>query len=641
MTLFKQIAILVSLMLLLLAGIFIVNDFSRSAKFLQGQLATTAQDMTTTLGIAITNMPDGSDKASLEVLFNSVFDSGYYSNIELVGIDGSVIHQKSQEIEIEEVPEWFIQQVQLKPARGSTQVMQGWNMLGQLNINLHPGYVYSSLYAAFLTTLKWLVIIIVGTMVLLWLFLHYLFQPLQRVKEQADSIHNNQFVQQQKVPSTPELKSVVEAMNRMVAKVQSIFDDQENAIARYQHMLYHDNLSGLGNRRYMMDHIKQSLAEESSFHGCLGILKLVNFGHIRERLDYEVSDSLIKDLANLLCLDHSGYLAEKTARLSDDEFAFLLAADEDSVNKFILSLYKQFKQLPQLTGLAEEIYLVAGVSAVSSGRSMGDLLSGVDYCLTRALSGGPYTIEQKTMTDLELPQGKMQWRHWFEKVFSENKLFLVGQLALDQGKKPVQKEVFIRVRNDENQVIPASSFMPMASSLGLSIDIDKAVFELVNQNQELDPKIPLALNLSAAFFELADAREAFEKMLQQCAARGIQLCIEASHHVLLHHANMCHQVSEKVKQNGHQFGVDNLDLGLSLQLLQTTRFDYVKINASNLGDFSSEEVSSGFQALKKITDTLDIRIIVVGVDEQSQFNQLRDAGIEVMQGNLLGEPESI
>jgi len=641
MTLFKQIAILVSLVLLLLAAIFIVNDFSRSAKFLQGQLGTTAQDMATTLGIVITNMPDGGDKASLEVLFNSVFDSGYYSNIELIGVDGTVIHQKSQNIAIENVPDWFVNMINLTPASGSTQVMQGWTMLGQLNLSLHPGYVYSSLYSAFQSTLQWLAVIIIATILFLWLFLHYLLRPLQQVKEQADSIHNNQFVQQQKIPATTELKSVVEAMNRMVSKVQSMFDDQEKAIARFQHMLYHDNLSGLGNRRYMMDHIKQSLAEGAAFHGCLGILKLVNFEHLKERLGYEVSDNLVKDLANLLCLDHAGHVAEKTARLSDDEYAFLLAADEDSVISYIQALYKQFKQLPQIIVLADEVFLVAGVSAVSSGQQMGDLLSSVDYCLTQAISEGPYTIEQKTSSDLVLPQGKMQWRHWFERVFNDEQLFLVGQFALDRDKKAVQKEVFIRVHNEHNQVIPASSFMPMASSLGLSIDIDKAVFALINKNQNLNPDIPLALNLSAAFFELADAREEFEQMLKNCSKRGVQLCIEASHHVLQQHASMGKQVSDKVKQQGHQFGVDNLDLDLSLHLLQSARFDYVKINASNLGDLTNEEISSGYQALKTITDTMDIRIIVVGVDAQSQFDQLLEAGIEVMQGNLLGEPESI
>ena len=108
MTLFKQIALLVSLVFLLLASIIAINDFRRTGEFMQGQLQTTAQDMATALGIAVSNLPAADDRASLEVMFNAVFDSGFYSSIELIAVDGSVIHQKSQLITIEGVPSWFL-----------------------------------------------------------------------------------------------------------------------------------------------------------------------------------------------------------------------------------------------------------------------------------------------------------------------------------------------------------------------------------------------------------------------------------------------------------------------------------------------------------------------------------------------------
>jgi EAL domain-containing protein (putative c-di-GMP-specific phosphodiesterase class I)/GGDEF domain-containing protein len=519
--------------------------------------------------------------------------------------------------------------------------MQGWTPLGQLNVTLHPGYVYSGLYAAFRSTLQWLAVVLVLTFIVLWLLLHYLLLPLKKVREQADSIHNNRFVQQHKLPATTELKRVVEAMNRMVGKVQAVFSEQEKSITRYQHLLYHDPLSGLGNRRYMMDQIQQSLVEESAFHGCLVILKLANFEHLRERLDYEVTDNLVTTLADLLSQEHQGAGPEKSGRLSDDEFAFLCSVDEDSIQEYVRSLFEQFRQLPLLSEMIEDVCLVAGISPVSSGQQMGDLMSGIDYCVTQAVNDGPFTIRKRNGSSLALPQGRMQWRHWFESALAQEQFFLVGQVALDSKKQPVQKELFIRARNEQGEVIPASAFMPMASSLGMAIEIDLAVFRLINKSVDLPGDLPLALNLSSAFFELADARDDFEHMLQTCSERGIQLCIEASHLILQQHEILCTQVSDKVKTLGHQFGIDNLDLGQSLQLLQTARFDYVKINAHTLHDLARDENSSGYQALKTIMDTLDIRIIAVGVDSQDLFNRLAELGIQVMQGNLLGEPEAV
>ncbi len=638
MTLFKQIAVLVSLLFFLLTGIFIINDLNRAGNFLQGQLKTTAQDMATTLGIVISNLPKGDDIANLEVLFNSVFDSGYYTSIKLVALDGSVIHQKSQSLQVASVPDWFIQLVTLSAAEGSTRVMKGWTQLGQLKLKLHPGFAYRGLYESLVSTLKWFALLFSIAIIILWLLLKYLLAPLQKVKEQADSIHNNQFVQQNTLPSTIELKTVVEAMNSMVSKVQSVFNDQEKTLVRYQHLLYHDKITGLGNRRYMLDQIQQSLNEESSFHGCLGIIKIVNFGLLQEKQGYEKTDNLLKTISRLITEPHAELSASKTARLSEDEFAFLISADEDSVSKFIDSLYQQMKNDSEFNEIIETHYLVAGIVALESGCGMGELLSNVDYCLTRAISMGPFTIEKNKISNITLPHGKMQWRSWLEDIVNEQRLFMVGQMAMNKNNTAMQKELFIRTRNEQNQIIPASAFMPMASSLGMAIEIDKAVFTLIKENNQLDPTIPVAVNLSAAFFELAEVQEEFDQLLTQSSDKGLQLCIEASHHVLLKHPVMSARVSDRVKGNGHLFGIDNLDLGQSMQLLQSTRFDYVKINAKTLCAIATDELSAGYQAFKTMADTMGLLIIAVGVDSQAVYDQLTLLGIDAMQGNFLNEP---
>ena len=91
-------------------------------------------------------------------------------------------------------------------------------------------------------------------------------------------------------------------------------------------------------------------------------------------------------------------------------------------------------------------------------------------------------------------------------------------------------------------------------------------------------------------------------------------------------------------KSGHQFGIDNLDLGQSLQLLQSTQFDYVKIAANTLYEMIVAEQSEGYQALKAMIDTLDINLIAVGVDSQALFDELQGVGVEFMQGNFLNEP---
>ena len=175
----------------------------------------------------------------------------------------------------------------------------------------------------------------------------------------------------------------------------------------------------------------------------------------------------------------------------------------------------------------------------------------------------------------------------------------------------------------------------------MALDIDREVFRMVASNHELDRGVPLALNLSAAFFELAEAREEFDQLLIDCEKSDTRLCIEASHHVLNQHPIMCDKISVLARRHNHQFGIDNLDLGQSLQLLQSGQFDYVKVNAVTLREIGRDDMAAAYQALRTITDTLDIRIIAVAVDSQEAFDQLESLGIDTMQGNFLGSPEAV
>jgi len=641
MTLFKQIALLVTLVFLLIVVATTVGDFRRSGSFLEGQLQTSAQDMATTLGIAISSSATSSDVATYETLFNAVFDSGYYSSIELVAPDGTVIHRKERMLEIQGVPDWFISMVPLWPATGKTQVMQGWVPLGTLQLTLHPGYVYANLYENLEVTLIWLVVLFSFGMLLLWLFLHKLLMPLNEVKKQADAIHKNQFVIQPKIPRTVELRAVVVAMNRMIEKVHTVFDDQDETLTRYQKLLYEDELTGLGNRKYFMTQLEQAQSEDASFHGSMAVIKIHNLENIKEHSGYEKSDAIVNVLAEILKKDSDLYATKICARLTENEFALLLPADSQPVVEYIKAIFEKFKSNISAEDIKDEVLLIAGVSSVEVGSGIGEALAESDFALSQAAAGGSYSVYEKTSSNITLPQGKIQWRTCLERSISEDRLFLVGQKVIDTNGQAIHHEVFVRLKNDDGQTVPAGMFMPMANALDLGEHIDRVVFKLVKALSARSTQIPVALNLTDSVFSHADALVEFNQLLHYFQESAAQLCIEASHAILEKYPVMCTEVAETVRNAGHKFGVDNLNLGLSLQSLQTVRPDYVKVNANILYDMTKAEIPAAYQALGTLTKALDIRLIAVGVDSQEVCDHLRELGVSAMQGNLLGEPEEI
>ncbi|MCW8955398.1 MAG: EAL domain-containing protein [Gammaproteobacteria bacterium] len=637
MTLFKQVALLVSLVFLILVFVTTIAEYRRTGVFIETQLQSVAQDMATTLGVTISNTINNDDKATLETLFNAVFDSGYYSRIELVATDGTSIHKKQQYLQNEGVPYWFISLIPLEPATGTTQVMKGWLPMGQLSVTLHPGLSYVTMYENLLATLLWFSALFCLGLAVLWYLLHLLLRPLNKVRHQADAIHNNQFVRQDILPKTLELRSVVEAMNTMVAKVKQIFDDQEKTLVRYQELLYVDSLTGLGNKRYVLSQLDHLQTEDASYHGCLAVVKIQGLQKYRDNHGYEEAENIIKLLADIFkqkC-DQNGY--KQISHLTDDEFSLLVPENSKTTQQRIAIVFDEYKSQMVIQNIEQPLVLNAGIAAVYAGRNTGDVFAEVDFALTQALAAGPYSINEMTTTHLALPQGKMQWRSLLEQAISSNGLYLVGQMAMDNKGLAMHQEVYVRLKNDNDQIIPAGMFMPMAMSLGFGLEIDKVVFKLVREVCLKHSEVPVALNLSSSFFIHADAYEEFNQLMSFLRKHSIGLCVEASHNVVNQYTTICTQIAERVRQSGYSFGIDNLDLSSSLQVLQTVRPDYVKVNAKALYDMTTGDVPAGYQALRTMTNTMGIGLIAVAVDSQELYDQMQGLGVDGLQGNLLSE----
>lgn len=476
-------------------------------------------------------------------------------------------------------------------------------------------------------------------MVVLWLLLHKLLKPLDQVKKQAEEIHNNKFVQQAVIPRTTELRSVVIAMNRMVEKVHNIFDEQEKTLTEYQKLLYVDEQSGLGNRKYFMGQLERAHSEEARFHGNLAVIKVHNLEFVHDHYGYKLSDKVLKTLSDILRDDAGAHSNEYCARLGDDEFALLVTMADESIKNQIESIFEKFQANEALAEIKDEVFLTAGVTSVHSGNRMGETLADSDFALSQAVAGGAYTVYEKTSSNIRLPQGKMQWRSWLESCISEGKFYLVRQKVITTDDDTVHQEVFIRLKNDEGQIVPAGMFMPMASSLDLGENIDQVVFKLVKDYSAKSDDVPMALNLTESVFSHADALLEFNQLLHFFQQSSLTFCVEASHRILEQYPAMCAGVAESVRKSGNVFGIDNLNFGISLQALQNVRPDYVKINAKTLFDMTQAEIPAAYQALKTITSAMDIRIIAVGVDAQEVYDHLHKLGVTAMQGNLLSEPE--
>jgi diguanylate cyclase (GGDEF)-like protein len=101
--------------------------------------------------------------------------------------------------------------------------------------------------------------------------------------------------------------------------------ERQKAEDRIRILAYHDPLTGLPNRRLLIDRGLLSLAESKRYNNktALMLLYLDNFKDINDRLGHEAGDEVLKELAGRLI--NSLRLTDTVCRLGGDEFAILIS----------------------------------------------------------------------------------------------------------------------------------------------------------------------------------------------------------------------------------------------------------------------------------------------------------------------------
>jgi diguanylate cyclase (GGDEF)-like protein len=160
----------------------------------------------------------------------------------------------------------------------------------------------------------------------------------------------------------------------------------EKAAQKAQQFAYHDDLTGLPNRRLLLDHFDQSVARGVRHHTEVAILflDLDGFKGINDTLGHIVGDTLLRQVAWRLvaCLRAS----DTVCRLGGDEFAILLPDLEgrDGVLAVQAKIRAQLGIPFVIDGASIQITTSVGIAVYPrDGKEYGELLRYADHAMYR------------------------------------------------------------------------------------------------------------------------------------------------------------------------------------------------------------------------------------------------------------------
>ena len=383
MSLFKQLLLAICLFLLAaFTGSFVVSLESSRGQY-ANQLRSHAQDAATALGLSLTANID--DPAMVELVVSSLFDSGYYQSIRVVGLDDEQpMIERQAEPDAGSAPQWFVRLIDLQPEGGEAIVSRGWQQVARVEVVSHPMFAVSRLWQSTLGMFGWLLLCGLVSALLGALLLRRQLRPLDDMVEQSQAITRREFLSVPQLPATPELRRVVLAMNLMVEKLKALFDEEARRSERLRDEAYHDGLTGLSNRRHFDMQLQARLCgEDLAGSGYMFLLRINDLAGLNQRLGGARTDELLRAVAaQLRQVTGDRHLIGRTR---GGEFALLaVGLDALEAERLAEQLAHGLATLQQ-TGLSDRLPVAhIGLTPFSQDHTEVALYAALDQALAQA-----------------------------------------------------------------------------------------------------------------------------------------------------------------------------------------------------------------------------------------------------------------
>ena len=627
MSLFRQLwlAVIVST-LIAFVGSFAVSMMT-ARQYLEEQLAIKNNDNAASLALSMSQMEK--DPVTLELQVAALFDSGQYARIQVRDPEGLTLIEKTSPAVSDDVPAWFARLFPIASRPGSAQISTGWTQFGTVELVSHNRFAYRELWQGGWRLLMWFSLGGVLAGFLGMQILRRIKRPLDAVVGQARAISDRRFIRIEE-PATPELKSLARAMNVMVGRVKAMFEEEASRLEQVRREATLDPLTGLANRAYFMNRLAIALNDEDApTRGSLIMLRLADLAGINRCAGRETADEVLRRTGAAL-----RELAEKNpgaeaARLNGADFSLLLPGQNDP-QPACQQLLAALQSLVAAHLLPENAIGHLGSSVYQHNEPVPQLLARVDAALAAAELQGPLAAQHVAEQSHCSASTQADWRSILTDALKDQRLRLIEFPVADSNGLLLHLECPLRLQAKESgDWINAGSFMPVASRLSMTSELDLAAVKLALDR--LASGLPaVAVNLAGASLIVPDFTPRLLSLLQQRRELAGKLWLEVAESGAFQYFDAFLAFSLALRPLGCRLGIEHFGRQFSqIGRLHDIGLDYLKVDGSFIRNIHGDNGNQAFlKGLCNIAHGIGLTVIAEGVNSAEELATLPALGFD-------------
>jgi diguanylate cyclase (GGDEF)-like protein len=441
-----------------------------------------------------------------------------------------------------------------------------------------------------------------------------------------------------------------ETSGYLLARALSYAMERKQLQDRLFHLAHHDPLTGLANRKYFYERLRQCLSL-CNRHGTVAAffyIDLDGFKGINDLYGHAAGDEILRMVGRRL--NRCVRLTDCLGRLGGDEFALVVAdlADPAAAAAVAEKLRAAFAS-PVVWG-EHTIPIHASIGASlypQDGEELEALVRKADSAMYQAKSaeqGSAFRFFVSTLHHDTLDRKTLEAQLRQALSSGEFRIHYQPQIGLRSG-RVVGMEALLRWERPSGECTYPSEFLTLLEETGLIVDVGEWVLrEACRQGREWADAgvapLTVSVNLAAPQLHVRDFAETVARILTETGLPPEHLALEFRESTLAALDGTGDETLQALHRLGVQLTLDNFWSGpASLRYLTELPIRNIKLDRSLIQEVvPGTGLSTILKAVTDVAHLLRIRETITGIENIEQLDFFRAAHCEGAQGYAIARP---